>query len=610
VATPGFVMVFVSELSLHAAATGAMPLRLTVGGTSSGDVKGAAASHTFTEAGERFGVSVPVGSVHGAAAVLPWIILAAGLVLAALAGAYGINAARRARAQDEVDRLFTLSSDLITVAGFDGFWKRVNPAFETRLGYSEREALARPYLEFIHPDDRERSEAESLRLLGGETVAFENRVVCKDGSYRWVEWKATPVLEEGTLYGVGRDVTERRRAEIGLRRLADEQAALRRVATLVAQGVRPDELFSVVSEEVGHLLGTEAAAVVRFDHSEPAIVFVGVGAGIIEGLPVGTRWDLEQGLASAEVFRTGRSTRVNAVGRSSASGPVAAMARRLGVVSTVASPIVVEGRLWGAVTVSSQDEALPVDAEDRLEKFTELVATAVSNIEARRELNASRARVVAAADETRRRLERDLHDGIQQRLVALALRARTAEAAPQLPTEVQDELSQLSDGLRAAIDEVREVSRGIHPAILSESGLKPALKALARRLPLPVKLNLDLDQRLPEPLEVAGYYVVSEAFTNAVKHAQASAVELTAHRRDGLLMLTVRDDGIGGADASRGSGIIGLTDRVEALGGTISLVSPPGAGTMLQVQLPTDLAATTDTSTVEGAQQSAELAES
>jgi signal transduction histidine kinase len=418
------------------------------------------------------------------------------------------------------------------------------------------------------------------------------------------------VFEQATLYGVGRDVTERRQAEIDLRRLADEQSALRRVATLVARGGRPGELFSAVSDEIASLFGTEVAGVVRFEHERPAVVFVGVARSVWNVVPVGTRWELEDGLPTAEVYRTGRPARTDARGWSSATANAAATGTRLGIVSTVASPIIVNGVLWGATTVSAK-RPLPPDADERLEKFTELVATAVSNIETRRELNASRVRVVAAADETRRRLERDLHDGIQQRLVSLALRARTAEETPRLPIDVRGELSLLSDGLRAAIDEVREFSRGIHPAILSESGLKPALQSLARRLPVPVKLDLDLGQRLPEALEVAAYYVVSEAFTNAVKHARASVIELTAHRRDGPLMLTVRDDGIGGADPSRGSGIIGLTDRVEALGGTISLVSPPGAGTMLHVQLPTDLAeaASTDTSPADGAEHTAGFAE-
>ena len=210
-----------------------------------------------------------------------------------------------------------------------------------------------------------------------------------------------------------------------LTRLAEEQAALRRVATLVAQGVPPVEIFSAVSDEVARLFGADAA-VLRFDHDGPAIVFVGVSKTV--DLPVGTRWEFQPGMASAEVYRTRCSARVDAMDWSSARGPVAGAARRLGIVSSVASPIVAEGRLWGAMSVASRDELLPFDLEGRLEKFTELVATAIANAESRSELAASRRRIVAASDQARRRIERDLHDGTQQRLVSLGLAARAAEA--------------------------------------------------------------------------------------------------------------------------------------------------------------------------------------
>jgi signal transduction histidine kinase len=230
---------------------------------------------------------------------------------------------------------------------------------------------------------------------------------------------------------------------------------------------------------------------------------------------------------------------------------------------------------------------LPAAIEERLAGFTEIVATAVANAETRSELTASRARVVAAADETRRRLERDLHDGIQQRLVTLALKARATEALlPDAAAEVQAGLAEIAEGLGAAVDELRELSRGIHPAVLSEAGLGPALKTLARRSAVPVELDVNLDSRIEEFLEVAAYYVASEAITNAVKHAEASAIELHLDLRDGVLTLSIRDDGLGGADPTRGSGITGLRDRVEALGGTLSVASPPGDGTTLDVQLP------------------------
>jgi signal transduction histidine kinase len=207
--------------------------------------------------------------------------------------------------------------------------------------------------------------------------------------------------------------------------------------------------------------------------------------------------------------------------------------------------------------------------------------------ESREELTASRARIVAAGDQARRLIERDLHDGTQQRLVSLALDVRATEAAlpPELP-EVRAQLDQVADGLVRALDDLREVSRGIHPAVLSEGGLGPALKSLARRSAVPVELQVNVTPRLPEPIEVAAYYVVSEALTNAAKHARASVAHVAARAQDGDLHISVRDDGIGGADARRGSGLIGLTDRVEALGGMISLSSPTGKGTALLVDLP------------------------
>jgi signal transduction histidine kinase len=229
---------------------------------------------------------------------------------------------------------------------------------------------------------------------------------------------------------------------------------------------------------------------------------------------------------------------------------------------------------------------LPADRVDRVTAFTDLVATAISNAATRTELNASRARVVAAADDTRRRLERDLHDGIQQRLVSLALKAREIAMRLELPHEVQGELSLLADGLTATLDELREISRGIHPAVLSDAGLAPALKALVRRSSVPISLDLNLDSRLAEPVEVAAYYVVSEALANAAKHAQASFAHVQARALDGRLRLSVHDDGIGGATPGAGSGLIGLTDRVEALGGTVSVDSPAGQGTTLRVDLP------------------------
>jgi signal transduction histidine kinase len=215
------------------------------------------------------------------------------------------------------------------------------------------------------------------------------------------------------------------------------------------------------------------------------------------------------------------------------------------------------------------------------------VAIVAGHEYSRAELSASRARIVAAADQTRRRLERDLHDGIQQRLVSLALKARTIETMTPPPADnIQRELSLLADGLFTAVDELREISHGIHPAVLSEAGLGPALQALARRSAVPVELDLNLGPPPGQQVEVAAYYIASEALANTAKHARASVIDLRVQGDDSALTLTIRDDGIGGADPSRGSGIIGLKDRVEALGGTISVLSPPGHGTTLHVRLP------------------------
>jgi signal transduction histidine kinase len=367
--------------------------------------------------------------------------------------------------------------------------------------------------------------------------------------------------------------------------LLEEQAALRRVATLVAQGVPPDEIFSAVSDEVARLSRAANAAVLRFEQDGPAVVFVGVSKSL--ELPVGTRWEFQPGMASAEVYRTGNSARTDAMNWPSAGGPVAGAARRLGIVSTVASPIVAEGRLWGAMTVASTDDLLPYGTEGRLEKFTELLATAIANADSKSELAASRRRIVAASDEARRRIERDLHDGTQQRLVSLGLAARAAQADVAADRgDLRAELSRIAAGLADAVAELQEFSRGIHPTILSTHGLGPALRALARRSAVPVDLDLTANARFPEPIEIAAYYVASEALANATKHAQASYIEISLATRNGSLLLSVRDDGVGGANPARGSGLAGLADRVEALGGSIHVHSAAGAGTHITVNLP------------------------
>jgi signal transduction histidine kinase len=373
-------------------------------------------------------------------------------------------------------------------------------------------------------------------------------------------------------------------ARTEIERLAQEQAALRRIATLVAQGADTGEVFAAVAREVSEVMHLPISAVQRYEDDETTTVIADRSDRPHPFQP-GTRWPYHPSGLAARLRQTGRAARV--VDFSHRRGAFAAKAREVGLHSVAAAPITVDGAVWGLVTVASTDGPLPDQVEDRLAEFTELLGTAIANTQSRTELSASRARIVAAADETRRRLERDLHDGIQQRLVSLALKARTIETmTPRPASQMQSELSLLADGLGTALDELREISRGIHPAILSEAGLGPALKALARRSAVPVEVDLSLSSRPAEHLQVAGYYVASEALTNTAKHAQASVITMRVHGCDGALTLSIRDDGIGGADPSRGSGIIGLKDRVEALGGTISVLSPPGHGTTLHVHLP------------------------
>jgi PAS domain S-box-containing protein len=647
---------------------------------------------------------------------------------------------------DELVRLFDLSLDAFCIAGFDGYFKLVNPAFARILGYTQEELLARPLMDNVHPEDRESVRAVLGELAhGNDIVGFECRQVCADGSVRWLEWNTRTRPEEGVIYGVARDVTDRRvasaelnalrrvatlvaegaqpqdlfavvaeevarvvdvplvsvaryepdgtatecasyssegplfpvgsrwslegtnvlrlvrtsanaariddysrlegeivdavrrigiRSTVGipivvagrlwgamvvssteqlpegtearladftellataianaesreaLQQLADEQAALRRVATLVANAAPPPVVFAAVAEEVGRLLPADRTFIGRYSADDTVTVVAGWNAtggtvGVGNRLPLGERG------VSRFVRDTGRPARMD---RYSDDDVGAAVTAALGIRSAVGAPITVQGHLWGTMMVASTGEEPPLpDTEARLAAFTELIATAIANAEGQAALTASRARIVATADHTRRRIERDLHDGAQQRLVSLALQLQAAQAAvpPELE-ELQAELDHVAAGLTGVQDELREFARGIHPAVLAEGGLGLALRTLARRSPVPVDLQVHVEGRLPERVEVAAYYVVAEALTNVAKHAGASVVQVEVDAEDGLLRLGVRDDGVGGADPARGSGLVGLKDRVEATGGSLRVDSRAGQGTCLLVELPID----------------------
>jgi signal transduction histidine kinase len=302
-------------------------------------------------------------------------------------------------------------------------------------------------------------------------------------------------------------------------------------------------------------------------------------------MSIGERISLDGDSAAAKVLATGAPARIDFDGL---AGGTAERVRQLGIRAAVGAPIIIDGHIWGALAIgSSKQEPMPPETETRIADFADLVATAISNAETRAELTASRARIVTAGDQARRRFERDLHDGAQQRIVSLGLAVRAVEAAiPGESQQLRDQLSNVVDGLVGVSTELQEISRGIHPAILSKGGLAPAIKTLARRSAVPVELNLAVGRRMPESVEVAAYYVVAEALTNAAKHAKASAVNVSAAVGDDELHLTIGDDGIGGAVSGAGSGLIGLKDRVEALAGRLDITSPRGSGTTLTVVIP------------------------
>jgi signal transduction histidine kinase len=371
-------------------------------------------------------------------------------------------------------------------------------------------------------------------------------------------------------------------ARVELLGSADEQAALRRVATLVARGAAPEEVFAAVTAEAGRLHAVDLAFLNRYA-TDGIGTFVGTWAA--PGDPaaaVGTRLPLGGQNVTSLVFQTGRSARIDRY--DNATGPFAGFAREAGVRASVGVPVSVAGRLWGVMILSSRSDPLPADTEARLAGFTELVATAIANAEAQAEVAASRARILTASDATRRRIERDLHDGVQQRLVTQAL--MLSGIRDRVPADVRAEVDQVREEMAATRRELRDLCQGVHPAILVEAGLGPAIRALARRSPLPVRVQVRAEGRLPGPCEITAYYVATEAFTNAAKHADASAVDIVIEETGGTLKVQVRDDGAGGADESRGSGLTGLRDRVEAVGGRMSLDSPAGAGTVLTVLLP------------------------
>jgi GAF domain-containing protein len=371
----------------------------------------------------------------------------------------------------------------------------------------------------------------------------------------------------------------------GLARLAEEQAALRRVATLVASGVAPEEVFAAVTKEVERLLPVDFAHMGRYEPDSTITVLAASGS-TVDRFPVGGRWGLGGKNLATIVFQTGRPDRID--GYSDAFGALGDTGRDLGIRSSAGTPIIVEGLVWGVVIAGSTTlkQPLPADIEARLGSFTELVATAIANAESRAALAASRARIVAAADESRRRIERDLHDGAQQRLVHAVIVLKLALRAQASGDANAGEL--VAEALRHAEQanaELRELAHGILPAALTRGGLRAGVEALVPRVSLPVSVDVP-DERFPAGVEATAYFVVSEALTNVVKHARAGGARVSARVERGQLRVEVRDDGVGGARSGHGTGLGGLEDRVSALEGRLVLDSPPGGGTRLSAWLP------------------------
>ena len=367
-----------------------------------------------------------------------------------------------------------------------------------------------------------------------------------------------------------------------------EHEALRRLAVLVARQPSTAEVFAAVTEETGRLLGAQTSNLMRVANPELAVIVAGWSEGAAH-VPVGSTGKLDGRGMVGQILETGRPSRVDNF--DDVGGDVAAAMRRLGLRSGVAGPVIVDGRIWGALVVcSAASVPLPAGTEDRVAAFAQLISLAIENAETREELAASRARLVAAADEARRRIERDLHDGAQQRLVATAL---TLTLLDRRLGDDSDEVSSLlasaREELGRGLEELRDLARGLHPAELTDHGVEAAVRSLVNRVPVAVDFRAEVPERLDATIEAAAYFVVSEALTNVVKYAEATSASVELKLTDDTLVVTIADDGIGGAELDGGSGLRGLGDRVHAVGGLLQVSSPPGEGTRLRAELPTNV---------------------
>ena len=506
---------------------------------------------------------------------------------------------------DEFAKVLTETTmSLVCVLDQDGRILFFNDACERVTGFTRDEVIGGDARDFVIPPEEAEAFGEVLAYVWATGLSSPQvgHWLAKDGERKLIAWsnRLMPSADGGAalLVTAGIDLSastpsaaeeeafggdpEARLAQVG--RLAQEQRALRRVATLVASEASPERVFTAVSEECARVLEVNASAVFRFEGDDTATI---VGrhsrqeAG--DAFTLGLRLPADDDTGIGQVLRTGAPARIHDY--TERPGEIADNMRLMNYRSSVSAPIVVAGIIWGAVGIASA-EPLPADTEARLGAFCELVSLAVASAQAREDLSASRARLVKAGDEQRKKLERNLHDGAQQRLVSLALTIRLARR--QLESNAEAAAASLEGAakeLDLALQELRELARGLHPAALTEQGLGPALAGVAERLPIEVDMSTPAE-RLPENIEATAYYIVSEALTNVAKHAQATKARVDMTLAGEVLKFEITDDGRGGADPSAGSGILGLRDRAEAVGGTLFVISPPGKGTVVTAQIP------------------------
>jgi PAS domain S-box-containing protein len=502
---------------------------------------------------------------------------------------------------DEFAKVLTeTTQSLVCVLDRTGRIVFFNDACERATGFSREDVVGRDAREYVVPGEEAGAFGEVLDHVWKTSLPSPQvgHWATSDGGRRLIAWSNRPMFDDNGvpvyLVASGIDLTASvaddralegdlwaKLAEIG--RLAQEQRSLRRVATLVASQVSPDRVFRSVSEEAARVLEVSASAVFRYEGDDTATVVGRVGRDDVEAFRLGSRLYADENLTIGQVLRTGAPARVDDY--SQVSDETARQMIESGYHSAVSAPIVVGGIIWGAVAVAAA-QPLPADSEARLTAFCELVSLAVASAQAREDLTASRRRIVASGDEQRRKLERNLHDGAQQRLVSVVVELRHVRTLLDTePGAAAEALESAAAELDLALEDLRELARGLHPAALTVHGLRSALETLVARLPVPATVEVT-EARLPAEIEATAYYIAGETLTNIAKHAQATEATVSIRDDDGVLRLQITDDGRGGADPSGGSGLLGLRDRAEAAGGTLYVVSPPGRGTTVTAALP------------------------